>query len=169
MRTDGFFWPLYMILCGLMLLLKLLFRLEFNVFNAAFAILLMESGVYLLLRTFRGTGKHHRVARGVNLLFFGVVKAEPADDQIAIALADAVLELPNDMPSETKIDVICARLRIKLPQGWSARVQGEAVFSAISTPEGAISGIGEKVFLLGDGQQCRVHVNAVLASVEIID
>lgn len=42
------FWSVYCILVGVALLVKILFRLDFSGWTVAFAILLLESGVFLV-------------------------------------------------------------------------------------------------------------------------
>ena len=52
MTRTRIFWSIYCILVGIALLVKIFFRLEFSGWTMAIAILLLESGVFLLTGSF---------------------------------------------------------------------------------------------------------------------
>ena len=62
------FWSVYCILVGVALLVKILFRLDFSGWTVAFAILLLESGIFLVTGGF-GL-RHGRSAQGSGDYFF---------------------------------------------------------------------------------------------------
>lgn len=169
MNRNGIFWSVYMILIGVLLLIKLIFRLEFNWFSAAFAVLLLQCGAVLLISSSSARGPVFCSRGGVHMFMAGKIVPQSGDTRILAVFSDAQIELPAVLPPEMEISSILANTTLQLPAGWSARAETSCAFGQISTPEGNIDGFGDKVFIVGEGQQCRLRLNAVFGRLVIRD
>ena len=99
------FWSVYCILVGVALLVKILFRLDFSGWTVAFAILLLESGVFLVTGGFglrRG-----RSAQGSGDYFFysGEIELPASENAPALttAFSNAEIWFTCGMPPVTRV------------------------------------------------------------------
>ena len=169
LNRNRFFFPIFFILLGLTLLVKVIFRLEYNMFSVGFAILLLLSGFSLLTNGF-GTRKTTAEQGGENFFFFsGTVNAQPKDERVQLFFSSAVVELSN--PPREGMEVLCAfgDVRIRVPEGHSVRAQCSCAFGNIETPRGGIPGFGERSVLVGDGLQANITVHCVFGQITLVD
>lgn len=169
MNRKTIFWSIYLILVGLLLLVKLLFNLHFGWFSAAFAILLLQSGIALIVWGCTNGKKSYRHEGGLHMFMSGTILPDPSDETVTVLFADARVELSAPLPPEMEISSIFANTVVQLPPSWSVRAECSVAFGNLQTPEGSISGFGDRVILVGDGQQCRLRANAVFGQLVLHD
>ena len=85
------FWSVYCILVGIALLVKILFRLDFSGWTVAFAILLLESGVFLV------TGGSSASRRQLPADALQLVKLHAHRFQRRHEIVDVVRKLRNEL------------------------------------------------------------------------
>lgn len=165
------FWSVYCILVGVALLVKILFRLDFSGWTIAFAILLLESGMFLLTGGFglrRG-----RTAQGGGDYFFYTGEIEiPASDASAettVAFSNAEIWFTGGMPPVTRVTCLFATTTLHIPEGYSVRATCSTAFGQIDTPKGSIPGFGDRVFVVGDGLQAQLELHCVFGQINLLD
>ncbi len=169
MNRRTVFWSVFLIVIGILLLVKLLFHLEFNWFSAAFAVLLLESGISLLIYARSGGPHAYHFEGGTHLFMVGRIVSGADDKQVNVIFSDAQVELPAMLPEKMEINSIFSNAVVQLPAGWSARASCSCAFGSLTTPEGNLSGFGQKVFIVGEGQQCQLTLNAVFGQLVLHD
>ncbi len=167
MNRTMIFAAIYMILIGLMLAVKAAFRLDFNGYSAATALLLLESGVFLLI--FGGRKTALRRGGGKFLFMHGRVLPSQQDTNVTVCFSDADIELPSVLPPEMEVRCFFSNCVVRLPQGRSVRAQCSVSFGDMQTPEGALSGFGEKVLIVGDGPQSLLRLRCCFGSLTLYD
>lgn len=98
MNRKTIFWSIYLILVGLLLLVKLLFNLHFGWFSAAFAILLLQSGIALIVWGCTNGKKSYRHEGGLHMFMSGTILPDPSDETVTVFFADARVELSAPCP-----------------------------------------------------------------------
>ena len=101
MTRTRIFWSIYCILVGIALLVKIFFRLEFSGWTMAIAILLLESGVFLLTGSF-GLNRFRREEGGGTRAFFnGSIRLDAQSPDLTLVLwhtaADSVVPVENSL------------------------------------------------------------------------
>ena len=169
MSRMRIFWSVYCILLGLLLMIKLLFRLDFNGWAAALALLLLQSGLFLITGGF-GLSAHRHEQGGGNYLFFnGSIALDGSEPDVNILFANATVDLIPPLNRLTSITCLFGSTTIRVPQGCSVRAVCQTAFGAITTPSGALSGFGDRVFIVGDGLQTQLEVRCVFGQVTLLD
>ena len=169
MTRMRIFWSIYCILLGILLLVKLLFRLDFNGWAAALALLLLQSGLFLITGGF-GLAAHRHEQGGGNYLFFnGTIALDGSEPAVNILFANATVELIPPLNRLTSITCLFGSATIRVPRGCSVRAVCETAFGSISTPAGALPGFGDRVFIVGDGLQTQLEVRCLFGQVTLLD
>jgi hypothetical protein len=165
------FWSVYCILVGVALLVKILFRLDFSGWTVAFAILLLESGVFLVTGGFglrRG-----RSAQGSGDYFFysGEIELPASENAPALitAFSNAEIWFTGGMPPVTRVTCLFSSTTIHVPEGYSVRAACSTAFGQIDTPKGSIPGFGDRVFVVSDGLQAQLELHCVFGRINLLD
>lgn len=169
MTRTRIFWSIYFILLGIILLIKILFRLTFSGWTMAFALLMLESGIFLLTGGF-GLGKTRHARGGGDYVFFsGNVQLEGQSPRLSAVGSNVVVDLTAPPASLTSINCLMANVTVRLPQGYSLRTVCTTAFGDIRTPKGSLAGFGDRVFVFGDGLQSQMEVHCLFGQVTILD
>lgn len=142
------FWSVYLILLGLLLFVKLLLNLKFDVASAALSLLLLQSGLFLVTGGF-GLCKKRYAQGGGHFLFYNGSIALGAETP------DVVLFFGN--------------ASIRIPENCSVRSVCTAAFGNISSPNGEINGFGNRILIVGDGIQTQLEVQCCFGQVTLLD
>lgn len=169
MTRMRIFWSVYCILLGLVLLVKLLFRLEFNGWSAALALLLLLSGLFLITGGFGLAAHRHEQGGGSYLFFNGSIALDASEPEANILFANATVDLTPPLSRLTRVTCLFGNATVRVPQGCSVRAVCETAFGAISTPSGALPGFGSRVFLVGDGLQTQLEIRCLFGQVTLLD
>ena len=169
MSRMRIFWSVYCILLGLLLMIKLLFRLDFNGWAAALALLLLQSGLFLITGGFSLSAHRHEQGGGNYLFFNGSIALDGSEPDVNILFANATVDLIPPLNRLTSITCLFGSTTIRVPQGCSVRAVCQTAFGAITTPSGALSGFGDLVFIVGDGLQTQLEVRCVFGQVTLLD
>ena len=163
------FWSVYCILVGVALV-KILFRLDFSGWTVAFAILLLESGVFLVTGGFGlRRGRPHRAA--------GITSSIPARSSCPPekrAGAHHRLFQRQDLvhrrdASRHARDLPVQQHHDPRPGGYSVRAACSTAFGQIDTPKGSIPGFGDRVFVVSDGLQAQLELHCVFGQISLLD
>ncbi len=169
MTRMRIFWSIYCIVVGLILLVKILFRLDFSGWAVAFAILLLESGVFLLTGGF-GMNRTQYASGGGDYVFFnGSIAVGAQSPALNLIFGNATVDLTPPPAPVTRITCLFGNATVRLPQGYAVRTVCTCAFGAVSTPKGSVPGFGDKVYVLGDGLQTQMEVKCVFGQVTILD
>ena len=151
--------------------MKILFRLDFSGWTVAFAILLLESGVFLVTGGFglrRG-----RSAQGSGDYFFysGEIELPASENAPALttAFSNAEIWFTGGMPAVTRVTCLFSSTTIHVPEGYSVRAACSTVFGQIDTPKGSIPGFGDRVFVVSDGLQAQLELHCVFGQINLLD
>ena len=163
------FWSIYCILVGLALLGKILFRLEFSGWTMAIAILLLESGAFLLSGGFGMNRFRRREGGGTCVFFRGSARLSAQSPDFVLILGDAVVDFSQPMPPRSSVFCLFGSMTVRVPEGWSVRANCSSAFGGITTPRGAQPAFGEAVCIVGDGLQAVLDVRCICGQVNLLD
>lgn len=170
MKFGSIFWAIYLIVLGLILLIKVIFRLDFSWTGAAFALLLLMSGISLITNGARRKKNVYRPLSGVQFFANGTVILDEETSEFTSVFSDAEIELSRDrMPKELAVNSLFGRTILRVPEGYSARVEGTAVFGVLELPEGQIPAFGDKTCIVGDGLQIKLRVTSIFGYARVMD
>ena len=168
MTRTRFFWPVYCILLGLALLLKVLLRLDVSAWNLALALLFLQSGLFLIAAAF-GLGKPRTATGGTHAFFNGRIALAANAPALTLLLSTAEVDLPAPLPKLTRVCCAFSTVTIRLPEGWSVRTVCRSTLSTITTPHDFHRGFFDHVTIIGDGFQSQMELKCFLSEVRILD
>jgi predicted membrane protein len=169
MTRTRIFWSIYCIVVGLALLVKIVFHLDFSSWAVAFAILLLESGVFLLTGGFGMNRTRHASGGGDYVFFNGSIAVDAQSPALNLVFANATVDFAPPPAPITSITCLFGNATVRLPRDYAVRTVCTCAFGSISTPKGGVPGFGDKVFVLGDGLQTQMEVKCVFGQVTILD
>ncbi len=171
MRRSMVYVAAFLILAGLTLLVRSLFRLHFGVFSALFAEAIILLGIYLIT----GGG-----ARGFHIpassstgseenIFFTTrnILGSAQTARYSVFFSSARIELPEDAPDIVEIASVFSSVHVVLPKGRAVRVKLSAAFASGSMPGTGVSGFGDREAFIGEGPAFYLEAGAVFGSVSI--
>ena len=168
MTRPRLFWSVYCILLGLALLIKLLFRLEFSAWNAALALLFLESGLFLIAAAF-GLGRPRTASGGTHAFFAGRIVLTADAPALSLLLSTAEVDLIAPLPKLTTVRCAFSTVTIRLPEGWSVRTVCRSALSTVTTPHDFHRGFFDHVCIIGDGFGAQMELKCFLSEVRILD
>lgn len=169
MTRTRIFWSIYCILVGIALLVKIFFRLEFSGWTMAIAILLLESGVFLLTGNF-GLNRFRREEGGGTRAFFnGSIRLDAQSPDLTLVLGNATVDFSHPMAAQSRIQCLFSDMTVRIPQGYSVRAVCSTAFGSISTPKGVQPGFGQVVCVVGDGLQVQMEIRCLFGQVNLLD
>lgn len=169
MTRMRIFWSVYFILLGLLLLIKLLFGLEFSGWAAALALLFLQSGLFLVTGGFGLSVERHERGGGHYLFFNGNIVLDASDPQAMLVFGSASIDLLPPLNRLSSVTCVLGSATIRVPENCSVRTVCTTVFGSITSPAGAINGFGDRILVVGDGVQTQLEVKCLFGQVTLLD
>ena len=135
----------------------------------AIAILLLESGVFLLTGSF-GLNRFRREEGGGTRAFFnGSIRLDAQSPGPLAGPGERDGGLFHPMAAQSRIQCLFSDMTVRIPQGYSVRTLCSTAFGSISTPKGVQPGFGQVVCVVGDGLQVQMEIRCLFGQVNLLD
>ena len=169
MTRTRIFWSIYCILVGITLLVKIFFRLEFSGWTMAIAILLLESGIFLLTGGFGMNRFRREEGGGMRAFYNGSIRLPAQSPNLILLLSHATVDFSVPMAAQTRVRCLFGDMTLRIPTGYSVRATCSSAFGSITTPKGVQPAFGEAVCVVGDGLQTQMEIQCVFGQVNVLD
>lgn len=163
------FWSVYLILLGLLLFVKLLLNLKFDVASAALSLLLLQSGLFLVTGGFGLCKKRYAQGGGHFLFYNGSIALGAETPDVVLFFGNADIDLLPPLNRLSTVICIFGNASIRIPENCSVRSVCTAAFGNISSPNGEINGFGNRILIVGDGIQTQLEVQCCFGQVTLLD
>ncbi|MGI6316267.1 MAG: hypothetical protein ACOX17_06310 [Christensenellales bacterium] len=161
---SGLFWAIFLILSGVVFLLKQFTTKQFNVFVVIAGIFAVMVGISLL--TTSGTNRNvFKTGEGDHV--FTEQNTSTAQDTTAV-FSHVFADFSDAEAGEKyQVDNVFGKTEIKLPEGKNIRIKCNCAFGQIIGDFGTLNGFGDKTFILsnGEGEEIMIRVDCVFGQV----
>ncbi|TVR71510.1 MAG: hypothetical protein EA408_09205 [Marinilabiliales bacterium] len=173
MQIDNLaFWGIFLVLCGGVLLARVIFNLRFPVLRTIFGLLVILTGIRLL----SGNPMPWPVKTAGNEIFFKTETIQAGDTlpgDLHIVFSKAVVILDNlsglNTKKELRINNLFSASTIYLPEGIPVSVTVDAIFAGVKMPGVNTPVFGRGRFLSDDFESDKPHLlisaNSIFGSV----
>lgn len=170
----GLFWGTALIVLGVSLILKVVFKLDFPLLKVFFAFVFIYFGVKLLIGNF-GT---RQITSNPNDVAFGErsfkydTKIPPEQNVVFGRVTIDLRNLkPESLPEEIKINTIFGECNLLLSKSTPVDIKVDAAFAGASLPNDNSTAFGTSLYLSPGYENAKPHltirVNAVFAGFKV--
>lgn len=183
---NGVFWSIFLILTGIIVVVKHLFRLNFITGRIIFGIFVLLIGVSLLFGgSFAFFGNHsivnvsdkNDIILGNGYFSSDEVNTNGSNAEYNIIFGSGTLDLSeitfpggNDTRS-IKVNCVFGSAEIRIPKNVQVRIKANSAFGRTELPDGSSTTFGERNYTNTDNQQMRslleIETNSVFGSITI--
>jgi predicted membrane protein len=168
---SGIFWGLLLILIGIIIIIKVVFRVDIPVFRLLFALLFIYIGLRILFGGAWFSGKDN------NYVFTEakINTVTPDDRELKIIFAQGDVDLtgykahPGD--NNLEISVVFGSSKITLPEKLPVSIESDVVFGSAKLPGGRSAAFGSTQFKSPgyEDKTDRLHIklNVVFGSADV--
>ena len=172
--ATGIFWGAFLLLLGAVLIIKVVFNLDFPVGKVIIGIFLVVLGVKLLFGRF---GHHSFRGPSESTVFNERIYHNPdPDKEYSVVFAKGVYDFTGvDLSGgsyRTEISTIFGGSQIIIPREAPVRITADAVFSGAELPDGNTAVFGTTVYesesFSPDSAYIDIKLNVVFGGVQVI-
>lgn len=142
---SGIFWGMILVLLGLSMIIKIIFKVDIPIIRVVFAVILIYWGLKMLF----GISLHHKSENSVIFDNADIEQVETGKEYNVIFGKSRIdlrqLEI-SDLRSKIEINVVFGYSEIYLNPEIPAKVYVDAVFAETKLPKGNVSFFGEYVY-----------------------
>ena len=172
---SGLFWGIVLIIVGLSLIIKVVFKIDFPIFKVLAAFLFIYLGIKILLGNFSFTGFHP----GQNDVVFGessFVHERTLPSQQNVLFGKGTIDLRNisadGFPAQMTVNTVFGNSIILLNKNIPVKVFVDAAFAGVSLPDGNSVAFGSSHYqtpAFAEGKPfLKIKADAVFGSVHVI-
>ena len=171
--ATGIFWGVFLLLLGMVLIIKVVFNLDFPVFKVLVGVFLVLLGVKLLLGRF-GPSWHGPTEHTV---FSEQVYDTPEPDkEYSVIFAKGVYDFTGvDLSKgsyKTEISTVFGGTQIIIPREAPVRIKADAAFAGAELPDGHTAVFGTTVYesdnFSPDSAYIDIKVSVVFGGLQVI-
>ena len=165
---SGVFWGVMLVLLGISMIVKTLFKIDVPIFRLIFALIIIYWGVKMLF------GTSLRKSNDNNVIFDNSRISQVVDGgEYNVIFGKSVIDLGSidisEQSAEVEVNVIFGSGEIYLDSEIPAKINVTTVFAESSLPQGSINFIGDHIYKSSsyiEGENyLKIELNVIFGSV----
>ncbi|MGI6161647.1 MAG: hypothetical protein ACOYJD_06415 [Christensenellales bacterium] len=159
-KMNYLFWPVIIILIGVALLLKTIFKLDFSIFRIIIGVAIIWAGISVL---------SGGIAARKTQTFTPEDAGKPRQWDVVFASQRIDLSQwkPEDGSANVEINVVFGSAQVFVPRDEPLLIDGSSAFGAVRTPDGQTVAFGELNMKDGESPALYIKANCVFGELNI--